>query len=131
MWIWNLGDKKLGAIGVRTGVGIGQASRAIEIEVGGSFVAESIARIASAVASGIPALNHEFGNHTMEDGAIVERNTMLLGATDRIGPVFGAIGQTDKVGDTERSLVRKQRAGQLASSGVNDGSELWRGHRHS
>ena len=41
----------------------------------------------------------------MEDGAVVERDAVLLGVRDGIGPVFGALGQADEIGDSEGSYV--------------------------
>ena len=57
----------------------------------------------------------------MEDGAVVERDAVLLGVRDGIGPVFGALGQADEIGDSDGSYVGKQSAGQLACGGLNDG----------
>src|SRR5277367_3261793 len=62
-----LGDEELRAIGVGTGVGVGQTPRAIEGKSGRRLVLELIAGIALAGASWISALNHEVGNHAMEN----------------------------------------------------------------
>ena len=119
--IRNLGDEELGAVGAGTGVGIGQAPGPVELHGRGSFILELETNVAAAAAGGISTLNHEVGDHTMEDGAVVERDAVLLGVRDGIGPVFGALGQADEIGDSHRSYVGKQRAGQLACGGLNDG----------
>src|SRR5271167_3554922 len=45
--IGNLGDEELRAVGVGTGIGIGQTPWTIELQVGRSFILEGIAGIAS------------------------------------------------------------------------------------
>ena len=37
----------------------------------------------------------------MEDGAVVERDAVLLGVRNGIGPVLGALGQADEIGDAD------------------------------
>src|SRR5450755_4455513 len=120
-WIRNFGDEELRAVGIRSGVGIGESPGAIELDVRRSLILELVPGIARAVASGISTLNHEFGNHTMEDSAIIERDAVLFGVRDGAGPVFGTVGKSDKVLDSDRRYLRKQRAMKVAGRGVDDG----------
>ena len=57
----------------------------------------------------------------MENGAVVKRHAVLFGMRDGIGPIFGALGQADKIGDADGGFVGEQGAGQLACGGLNDG----------
>ena len=94
---WHFGDEKLRAIGVGTGVGIGQPAGHIEFHVG-KLICHLEAGAAGAIAQRIPALNHEIRDHAMKDGAIVERLIAHHFAGLGILPFFGAGRQADKVG---------------------------------
>jgi hypothetical protein len=120
--IGNFGDEKLRAVGVRAGVGIGEASGAVEFDVGAGFILEFVAGIAFTVPLGISTLNHEGGNDAMEDGAVVEGDAMLFGVSDGTGPILGAFGEADKIGDSERGDLGKKRAVEIADGSVDDGS---------
>ena len=119
--IRNLGNEELGAVGAGTGVGIGQASGAVELHGRRGFVLELKTNVAAPAAGGISTLNHEIRNHAVEDGAVVERDAVLLSVRDGIGPVFGALGEADEIGDSDGSNVRKQGASELARGGLDDG----------
>ena len=54
-----LSNEKLRAVGIRSGVGIGETSGAIEFDGGRSLILEFVARIAGAVSGRIAPLNHE------------------------------------------------------------------------
>ena len=71
----------------------------------------------------------KFGNHAVEDGAVVERHAVLLGVRDGAGPVFGAVRQADEVLDSDRGHLGKQRAMQVAGRGVDDGGGVGAGRR--
>ena len=88
-----LGDEELAAVGVRAGVGHGQPSRHIEIQVRIELVFKRVAGIACAGARRIAALNHELRNHAMESRSVVERLVVHLLLGLRIGPVLGALGE--------------------------------------
>jgi len=60
------------------------------------LVAEFVARPAGSGAEGIAALNHESGDHAMEDQAVIEGLLHLLPAS-RIGPFLRPLGQPDEV----------------------------------
>ncbi len=62
----------------------------------------------------------------MEDGAVIERDAVLLGVRDGVGPVFGALGQADEIGHADGRYVGEQSAGQLAGGGLDDGRGLGR-----
>jgi hypothetical protein len=47
---------------------------------------------------------------------------MLLGVGDGTGPIFGAFGEADKIGDSERGDLGKKSAVEIADGGVDDGS---------
>ena len=79
MRVGNFCNKELRAVGVRTGVGVGQASGTVKLQGWGSFILELEANVAASAAGRIAALDHEIGNHAVEDGAIVEGDAMLLG----------------------------------------------------
>src|ERR1039457_6551346 len=55
-------DKELGAVGVRSGIGISETPRPIKGHRGGSLILEFVARITAAIARRISALNHELRN---------------------------------------------------------------------
>src|SRR5208283_4873813 len=93
--VGNFGDKKLTSVGVRPGVGVGETSGTIKFDVGRSFILEFVAGIAKAFAGGISTLDHELGDHAMEDGAVIERNAVLFVVRDGAGPIFGAVGEAD------------------------------------
>ena len=56
----------------------------------------------------------------MKNGSVVERNPVHLASSSRISPVFGATRETYEVGNSDRRLVRKKYAGQLAGCGVDN-----------
>src|SRR5713226_9851315 len=92
------GDEELRAIGVGAGVGHGQLARLVEaVWRALGFVLELIAGAAEAGASRVAALDHEVGNHAVEDGAVVEPVLALL-AADGVGPLAFAFGKVGEVG---------------------------------
>ena len=109
---------------VGSGVGVGETPGTIECDIGRSLILEFVAGIARPIAFGISALNHETGDHAVEDGAIIKRNAVLLGVRDGAGPVFCAAGEADEILDTDRGYLRKQRAMQVVGRGVDDGGGL-------
>ena len=60
----------------------------------------------------------------MKNRAIVERDVVLGGMADGIGPVLGAGGEVDKILDRNWSFFFEQLAAQLARRGVEDGGRL-------
>src|SRR5919201_2211609 len=93
----NLGNEKLGAIGIRSSIGIGQLSRNVEPHVGGYFIWDRVAWSACTRAQGIAALDHEVGNRPMKDGAVVKRHATLLFPAFRVCPFFSAERQADEI----------------------------------
>jgi hypothetical protein len=57
----------------------------------------------------------------MKDRAIVERDAVFLGMTDRVRPILGPVRQADEIRDPDGRFVRKQFASELAGRGVDDG----------
>src|ERR1019366_588175 len=119
--VGNLGDEELRAVGVGSGVGVGETAGAIELDGGRSLILEFVAGIAGTGAKGVATLNHEFGDHAMENRAVIKRDAGLLGVSDGAGPVFGAVGKTDEILDSDGGYLRKQGAVEVASGGVDDG----------
>src|SRR5437899_4288013 len=119
-----LGDDGLRTGGVGCGVGVGVARGAIESDGGRSLVLEFVAGIARACASGVATLNHEFGYDAVKDSAVIKGNAVLFSVRDGICPIFGACSKADEIVDSDRGYLRKQRAMQVASRGVDDGGGL-------
>ena len=108
MWIGNFGDKKLRAVGIRTGIGVRQPSGTVELQRRRSFIFELEADVTAARAGRIATLNHKFRNHTVKNGSVIERNSVLFCVRDWVRPVFGALGQANKVGNANRGFVGKR-----------------------
>src|SRR5580658_534948 len=87
------GDEELAAIGVGTRVRHGEIAVLGVLQSVMKFVGEFVARAAAACALGIAALNHEVGDHAMEDGAIVEGLAGLraIGERDEVLHRFGGL----------------------------------------
>jgi hypothetical protein len=136
----DLGDEELAAVGVWAGVGHGQQPGAIELQLPNNLVNETITRAAGAVAKRIAALNHEFRDHPVKDRPIVERPRGALPG-DGIGPLPGAGGKPDEVGDGGGRLPLEQLADDISFRGVEGGvdpgplrppiSMVFSGHHHS
>jgi hypothetical protein len=71
------------------------------------FVGELVAGTAGAGAERVSALNHEVGNHAMENQTVVERAPGLLPAL-RVDELFGALGKIDEVRHGVRCLGIEQ-----------------------
>src|SRR5580692_11074212 len=122
--IRSFGDEELRTVGIGTGIGVGEASGLIELQVRSGLVLDLEARIAGAGSLRIAALDHEVGDHAMEDGSVVERHTFFHLAGLRILPCLRAGGETDEVGHRDRSLVWKQNAMDGSESGLDVGRRL-------
>src|SRR5450759_2694063 len=105
-----LSDEELRTVCARSRIGVGETPGSIEGDGGRRLILEFDADIARAGAGGVATLNHEFGDHAMENRAVIEWNAGLLGVSDGAGPVFGAVGKTDKILDSDGSYLRKQGA---------------------
>jgi len=86
----DVGNEKLTAVGVRAGVRHGQGADLMFVRIVFYFVLEPVTRAAAAGPGRIAALDHEVGNHAMEDRAVVkffarEKNEIV----DRFRRVFG------------------------------------------
>src|ERR1700728_3018291 len=101
----DFGDKELRSVGVRTGVRVRQPSGLIKEQISRSLILELVAGIARPVAGRIASLNHEARNHAMKNRAVIKRNSVLIGATGGIFPVFRPRRKAYEVGHSDRSLV--------------------------
>ena len=84
------------------------------------FVLELIAGSAEAGASRISTLNHEIGNHTVEDAAVVEAVFAFL-AADRVGPLALAFGEVGEVGYGFGRFFFEEAADDGAFTGIEYG----------
>ena len=105
--VGNFSDEELRAVGVGSGIGVGETPGAIEGDSGRSLILEFVAGIARAIAFGISALNHETGDHAVKDGAIIKWNAVLLGVRNGAGPIFCAAREADEILDSNRGYLWK------------------------
>src|ERR1039458_3827528 len=110
----NVGNEELRAVGIGPAIGHRQASRLVELERGAELIFEAVAGITGSVTDGVATLNHEVWDDPVEDGAVVQRHTLHRLAGLGICPLFGSRRQPDEVGDRQRRLTRKERAGDVA-----------------
>jgi hypothetical protein len=82
-------------------------------------VIERVAGIAHPRAGGIAALNHELGNHAMKRGVVVVALVVHDLFRGGIGPIPGALGEGDEVGDRVRRLLFVELAGDAAHRGIH------------
>ena len=123
-----LGDEELGAVGVGAGVGHGEASGDGEGERGIELIVEVVAGVAGAVARRVATLDHEAGDDAMEGESVVEALAVVLDGAGAAGPVLGAFGEADEVGDGVGGLLIEGLAGEPAHAGVDDDGRTG-GHR--
>ncbi len=103
------------------GVSHGEAAGNVEGEGGVELVLEVVAGVAHAGADGVAALDHEAGDDAVEGGSVVEGLAVDLLLGPGVGPVLGALGEADEVGDGEWSLLVVELAGEAAHGGVEVG----------
>src|ERR1019366_2248652 len=103
-------QEELRAVRVGSGVGVGETAGAIEHDGGRSLILEFVAGIAGTGAKRVATLNHEFGDHAMENGAVIKRDAGLLGVSDGAGSVSSAVGKTEEILDSGGGDLRKQGA---------------------
>ena len=92
-----------------------------KVRRGVDLVLEEVAGVARAVARAVAALDHEAGDDAVEGGAVVEGLAVHLLQGLGVGPVLGAFGEADEVGDGDGRLLVVELAGQAAHGGVDDG----------
>ena len=115
---WRDGDKELAAVGVRAGVGHGQLAGLVElVRRALGLVLEAVAGAAHAGAGGVAALDHEVGNHAMEDGSVVEL-VGGFGVGAGVRPLLLAFGEVDEVLDGDGRVGLEEADGDLAFGGV-------------
>jgi hypothetical protein len=126
----NFSNEELRSVGVRSAVGHSEASRDIEGQVA-LFITETVAGASAAVAQRVTTLDHEVGNHAVEDGPVVKRFVVHGCAAGRVLPVFSAGGEADEVVDGNRGLVGEQRTVDVAGGRFKDGFDRLRCSRSS
>ncbi len=92
-----------------------------KVRDGVDLVLEEVAGVAGAVAGAVAALDHEAGDDAVEGGAVVEGLVVDLLEGVGVGPVLGAFGEADEVGDGDGGLFVVELAGEAAHGGVDDG----------
>src|SRR4051812_30942803 len=84
-------DEELRAVRIRqAGVGVSQASWAVEVEPRRDLEAEGNPALARTCAGRVTALDHEIRDDTMKDSAVVERRPFHALAARRTLPFFRA-----------------------------------------
>ena len=84
-----------------------------------NLVVELVAGTAGTGAEGVATLDHEAGDHAVEDGAVVEGTGRLLTGLG-VDPFALALGQRHEVGDGVGSVVREQLDGDVSGGGVQN-----------
>ena len=75
---WHFGDEELRTVGIGAGVCHGEDAGHVMSEFSVEFILELVARSADADAERAAALDHEIGDDTVEDDAIIERSFFLF-----------------------------------------------------
>src|SRR5450830_2108742 len=111
------GDEELRAVGAarlagdrvpaRAGVGHREQVRLGEAELGVDLVVEVVARAAGTGAQGVATLDHEAGDHTVEDHTVVQRVGALCTGTGVL-PGLGTRGQAGEVLHRLGRVVREE-----------------------
>jgi hypothetical protein len=99
--------EELAPVSARPGIGHGEFSGFRMLQRRMKFVCKFVARSAHAAAVGTTALNHELGNHAMEDQPVVESTFFLLAGLF-IREFFRAFGKPDEICDRLRRLFFEQ-----------------------
>ncbi len=99
---WQVGDKELAAIGVRSGICHGENARLFVFERAVDLVGKLITRAAGACASRVAALDHEIGDHAMKADAII----------------VSALGEVEKIRGGDWDLRSEDSRVDVASGGV-------------
>src|SRR5260221_311088 len=101
------GDEELRAVCPRARVGHREQVRPVESQVGMDLVAELVTGTTGTRAERIAALDHEPGDHPVEDGSVVElRRARPAGC--RVGPLPSALRELDEVPHRLGLVVREK-----------------------
>jgi hypothetical protein len=87
-----------------------------------NLVTELVAGTAGAVSERVTALDHEIGDHPVEDGAVVERAAGLL-PSGRIRPLPRSLCEIHEITDRLGCLIRKKPDDDAASGGLQCSGE--------
>src|SRR4051812_10679221 len=116
-----LSNEELRAVGAGAGVCHSEAAGFVEGECGVELVLKEVAWVTGAVSSLVASLNHEARDDAVKGGSVIEGLTVDLLERAGIGPVFGAFGETNEVGNGDWRLRLIELAGKPAHCGVEDG----------
>src|SRR5438552_9688302 len=70
--------EELSTVGIRASVCVCEASGTVEFQIRGDFGLKCNTYLAAAAPGGIAALNHEVGDHAMENCSVVERHAVFF-----------------------------------------------------
>lgn len=99
----DLGDKELAPVRVGPGISHSQQPGPVEAEPPDDFILKAVAGAARAVPEGVATLDHELGDHPVEDGAIVQGPPCAVAGCG-VTPFPLTRGQLDEIRDGFRRL---------------------------
>ena len=113
-----MGNKKLTAVGIWSGIGHGKYSRALKCQAGNKFIPEFISRTTGAISKRVSSLDHEVGNNPVKRKPIVK---WPCRPAFRNHKILGPFCQTHKVDDCQRGFFKLQRNSNRTSGCNNAG----------
>src|SRR6185312_1993741 len=114
-------NEELAAVSIGAGVGHGEFAGFVEfVRRALGFVRKLIAGTAGASAQRISSLDHEIGNHAMEDSVVVEWHVGLLSAAG-VGPLARAFGEFNEILHRVGSVLFKKTADDLSHTCIKSG----------
>src|SRR5882724_1620660 len=118
-------DKELRAIGVGPGISHREFSRLVELmRRAFGLVLELVTGAAHAGAGRIATLDHEVGDHAMEDGSVVQPVFALV-ARHRMSPLALALGKFGEVSDCLGRFFIEEAADDLPLAGIKRCVQSW------
>src|SRR5271157_959828 len=111
------GDEELADVGVRPGVGHGEAARAIETKVARELVLELVPGSAGACPARATSLDHELRDDAVKDQPVVKTTSRFL-ARRFIDELLGALRQAGEIGDSLGGMVWKKFDRDFAQCGI-------------
>src|SRR5579872_379894 len=118
---WHDRDEELRTVRIWTSIGHRKFARPVEaVRRSLGLVFKLISRAPHASALWISALDHEIGNHAMEDRSVIE-SVLGFFSCGRMRPLTLALGEFDKVGDRLRCIFVKKTADDVSFGGFKRG----------
>src|SRR5699024_51098 len=114
------GDEELRAVGARAGVGHGQFIWFVKVEFRVELVFELIAWAADTATQWVTALDHEVWNDAVENGAVVESDTVFLFTRSRVVPFLGSGRQANEVVDGFWRMIAEEFDDDVAAVGLDN-----------